>query len=80
MNTEQYRSVYRVLAEGLRLTALVELPDATLITDPIIERAVDSSLNAFERAMAIEDTDTPGDVARSREQGSSRRKRDDRER
>ena len=80
MNVEHYRSVYRVLAEGLRRTALVQLPGADLLADPLIERVVDTALIAFERAMAIEDADTPGNTARSREQSRPLRKRDDRER
>lgn len=80
MNLEQYRSVYRVLQEGLRRTALVHLPNAEDLRKPVVERAVDAALSAFERAMAIEETDTPGNTERSREQSSPRRKRKERER
>ena len=80
MDTEQYQNVYRVLAEGLRRTALVQLPDAGELAVPVIERSIDAALAAFERAMAIEDTDGPGNTQRSREQTQPRRKRTDRER
>jgi len=80
MNPEQYRIVYKVLAEGLKCTTLIEVAATDTVADLVIEQAVDAALAAFERTTTEDDTDTPGNTARSREQSRSQRKRDGRER